>query len=642
MSGIVGIINLDGQPVDRQLLWRMTEVMASRGPDEQQIWIDGNVGFGHTLLRTTVEAETEKQPLTLDGKAWLTADARIDGRTELVSALEAKLDRDIRIPIRSPQAGASFRKPNDAELILFAYEAWGEDCVQHLIGDFAFAIWANPKRRLFCARDHSGVRQLFYSFDSQSLVFSNTLDSIRLYPRVSNKLNDAAIGDFLLFGFSQTPKNTIFADIERLPSARSLTLSDRLLKMSQYWTPRSTSIEFKKESQYIEAFQYLFKSAVDDRLRTARVSVSMSGGMDSSAVAAMALRGLQQSSAPFDLRAFCVVYDRTFADPERDYATVVARALGLPIEYLEGDAINANDSRGDRTFLRPQPFQVDPFYAVTDSLLGRMCAHGRVALTGWDGDTILNESPRHLYSTLLKELRVGQLAADLVRYTAWRRKPPPIGFRTNLKRILGRYPKSAPFPEWLNPEFVRAQNLLERWREINSHPCVFNSIRPNAFRILSSPNWGALFERYDSGITSLPLEVRHPLADVRVIEYALGLPVIPWVIDKQILRAAMKDILPEPIRLRPKSPLNFEPAVALIGSEKFKQIDEFSPTATISAYVDRQAIPKIASEKDSIRLWMNARPFILNQWLLHSLPVDKNQSLEKSKNDCQIKDRRFG
>ena len=642
MSGIVGIINLDGGPVDRHLLWRMTAVLSGRGPDEQQIWIDGNVGFGHTLLRTTVEAETEKQPLTLDGKVWLTADARIDGRAELISALKKKLNRNIGICESSRRTSANFRKPNDAELILYAYEAWGEDSVQHLIGDFAFAIWDGPKRRLFCARDHSGVRQLFYFIDDQSLVFSNTLNSLRLYPRVSNKLDDDAIADFLLFGFNQNPVRTVFADIQRLPNAHSLSLAQGVLKKSQYWTPRSRSIRFTTDSQYIDAFNDLLRSAVDDRLRTARVSISMSGGMDSSAVAALALRSLQQSSTPFDLRAFSVVYDRSFADPEREYANAVATRLRLPIEYLEGDAINANDSRGARAYLRPQPFQIDPFYAVTDSLLGRMSSHGRVALTGWDGDTILNESPRYLYAALLKELRVGQLAANLVRYTAWTRKPPPIGLRTSLKRLVGRYHKTAPFPEWLNPEFSRSFNLVERWREINSEPPLFHSIRPNAFRILSSSNWAALFERYDSGVTSLPLEVRHPLADVRVIEYALGLPVIPWVIDKQILREAMKDILPEPVRLRPKSPLNFEPAVALIGSEKFKQIDEFSPTAMIRAYVDRQAIPEIASEKDSIRLWMNARPFILNQWLLHSLPLDKNQSPEKSENDCQIKDRRFG
>ena len=90
MSGIVGIINLDGRQIDRQLLQRMTEFMDYRGPDVRQIWTDGPVGFGHTMLRTTFESEFEQQPCSLDGQVWITADARIDGRKELVSELERK------------------------------------------------------------------------------------------------------------------------------------------------------------------------------------------------------------------------------------------------------------------------------------------------------------------------------------------------------------------------------------------------------------------------------------------------------------------------------------------------------------------------------------------------------------------------
>lgn len=145
MSGIVGIVNLDGALVDRDLLWRMTEHMSYRGPDDQEIWIDRHVGFGHTLLRTTFESETEKQPFSLDGKVWLTADARIDARADLIHELESK-------------GGSDFKSANDAELILHAYHAWGEDCVKHLIGDFAFAIWDGRERRLFCARDQLGVK----------------------------------------------------------------------------------------------------------------------------------------------------------------------------------------------------------------------------------------------------------------------------------------------------------------------------------------------------------------------------------------------------------------------------------------------------------------------------------------------------
>ena len=171
MSGIVGIVNLDGAPVDRELLRRMTDFMAYRGPDAQEIWNDGPVGFGHAMLRTTWEAETERQPLSFDGNVWLTADARIDARADLIAKLEAK-----------GRAGAKLA--NDAELILHAYHAWGDDCVNHLIGDFAFAIWDGRESRVFCARDHFGVKPFYYAQRRHFFVFSNTLAFTRRFPTI--------------------------------------------------------------------------------------------------------------------------------------------------------------------------------------------------------------------------------------------------------------------------------------------------------------------------------------------------------------------------------------------------------------------------------------------------------------------------
>src|SRR5438045_2935572 len=212
MSGIVGIVGLDGRPVDGELLRRMTDFMAFRGPDAQQVWCDGSVGFGHTLLRSTDESRPKKQPFSLDGRLWITADARVDGQSELIEKLR--------------NCGwTHLGRPTDAELILRAYEAWGEDCLQHLIGDFAFAIWDGPRRRLFCGRDHFGVKPFYYAQVGNVLIFSNTLNCIRLYPDVSCELNDQAIGDFLLFNFNQDPRTTAFRDIQRLPPAHSLTWS---------------------------------------------------------------------------------------------------------------------------------------------------------------------------------------------------------------------------------------------------------------------------------------------------------------------------------------------------------------------------------------------------------------------------------
>ena len=166
MSGIVGIVHLDGAPVDRSLLRRMTDFMTFRGPDAQETWIDGNVGFGHTLLKTTFEAEHEHQPFTLDGQTLIVADARVDAQRDLISKLESRGHH--------VESGTT-----DVELILRAYQAWGEYCVEHLLGDFAFAIWDGLRQRLFCARDHMGVKPFFYAHLGQTVIFSNTLDCIR-------------------------------------------------------------------------------------------------------------------------------------------------------------------------------------------------------------------------------------------------------------------------------------------------------------------------------------------------------------------------------------------------------------------------------------------------------------------------------
>jgi len=129
MSGIAGIVDFDGALIDRQPLGRMTASMVSRGPDAQEIWVDGNAGFGHALLKTTDESEHERQPFTLDGRVWIVADARVDARHDLIPKLKDKGHQSLS------------QDATDVELILRAYQAWSEDCVEHLLGDFAFAIW---------------------------------------------------------------------------------------------------------------------------------------------------------------------------------------------------------------------------------------------------------------------------------------------------------------------------------------------------------------------------------------------------------------------------------------------------------------------------------------------------------------------
>ena len=328
MSGFVAMLNSDGSPCDVALLRQLTEFLAFRGPDAHDIRAEGSVGLGHALLRTTREAEHERQPLSLDEKVWIAADARVDGRKELIRALAREACNEPPISSHAP----------DAELILRAYLAWGESCLDHLAGDFAFVIWDPSRRGLFAARDHFGVKPLFYSKTGSTLVISNTLDCIRQHPAVSDRLDDLAIADFLLFDGFQEPKATAFADIRRVPPAHLLTSEEGEISTRGYWELSVTEpVHYPQPSNYPERFSELLDAAVADRLRSESAGVLMSGGLDSTTVAASAKRILAHKGNPNGLRAYTAVFDRLIPHEERRYASLAAEFLRIPIEFEVSD-----------------------------------------------------------------------------------------------------------------------------------------------------------------------------------------------------------------------------------------------------------------------------------------------------------------
>ena len=601
LSGIVGIVNLDGAAVDRHLLRRMTDFLAFRGPDAQQIRSEGGVGFGHTMLRTTRESLRERQPTSLDGEVWITADARVDGRAELVRKL------------RSKGADSTGATP-DPQLILQAYQVWGEQCVDQLLGDFAFAIWDGPRRRLFCARDHFGIKPFYYARVGDCLVFSNTLDCVRMHPAVSEELNDLAIADFLLFNYNQEPATTVFADIQRLPAAHFLTWSAGSPRIQRYWElPLEGPLRYKRTNEYVEHFRVLLRAAVGDRLRTERVGVFMSGGMDSSTVAATAKEVLSEQSVRFDLRAHTVVYDWLIPDEERYYSGRVAEALGIPVHYLNADGYTLYERWDQREVRAPDPAW-HPLRAVQLDLLRQMASFCRVALTGEGGDPALQPSVAY-FGRLLKKGRIDRIAWDLGACVFSQGRLPRVGFRTQLRRWVRLGPTHSNYPPWLNPSLAARLDLPGRWKQFHEPPPLTHPVRPETHATLLAPYWQGIFESYDPGTTLLPVEPRHPFFDLRVIGYLLALPAMPWSVDKLLLREAMRGVLPECVRLRRKAPVPRDPVLELLQRPEVRGVDQFEPAPTLGRYVDRRQVPKLAGENDSQRAGVNLRPLSLNLWL---------------------------
>lgn len=577
----------------------MTDFLSYRGPDATRIHVDGHVGLGHTLLRTTEESQTEQLPLTLDGKVWLTADARIDGRADLIRELESAGRWDVK--------GA-----NDAELILHAYHAWGEDCVKHLLGDFAFAIWDGEKRKLFSGRDHFGVKPFFYARTSESLIFSNTLNCLRLHPDISSKVNDQAIADFLLFDSIQDPSTTAFADINRLPPAHTLALRENEISTNRYWTlPKGGNIRYKKSSEYVDHFKEIFRTAVNDRLRTSNVAISMSGGLDSSSVAAVARELLREKPASFDLQAYTIVYDRLIPDTERYYSGLAAKALDIPINYLAADDYKLYERWEERAIRGPEP-SGNVFSAITVDQLRQISAHTRVALTGYGGDPLFRYRFTPHTRLLLKNGQAVQALSDIWKYARLDR-----GIRLvmlpRIKRFLRKAETTSPYPLWLNRDFERDLNLRRRQEQVNNKRFE-DGPRAQGYEFLKEPFWAFVFESYDPGVVSEPVETRHPFFDLRLIDYVWSIPGVPWCLDKTILRKAMRGLLAEPVRRRPKAPLAGDLLFAYLKEHpEDSTLEKIAPG--LAKYVDLQEFSRIKSKGLYDPYWVNFRPLTLNRWL---------------------------
>lgn len=603
MSGIVGIFHRNGAPAEQALLQNLASFLAFRGPDASAIWLGGPIGLGHAMLRTTQESLGEQQPASLETRFWIIADARLDSRTELVAELQ--------------NSGRKVR-PNapDSELILHAYAVWSAQCVDHLRGDFSFAIWDARAKGLFCARDHFGIKPFYYAQRSDLFLFSNTLDCLRLHPDVSAKLNEAAIGDFLLFGLNYDEATTTFRDIQRLPPAHCLTISVVGARVRRYWSPPTHGpIRYSNSGDYLEHFQALLQEAVADRLRTDRVGILLSGGLDSSSVAAVAREVSAKSARATEILGYTCIYESLIPDREDEYARAVGGFLRIPIKFQTMDHVQLFDGWDDPKLNLPEPVDNPLFSEFFESyrIISTDC---RVLLSGEGSDNLMNFQMWPYAKVLWRNREWRRLFTEMANFL-WVRPFPWRGLQVRAWRMLGRDADAPMFPQWLAAEFVRRACLKARWKEGREHPAgsYKHPIRPRAHASLSLPHWTHMFEQQNAGATHFPLETRYPFLDLRIVNYLLALPPFPWCFDKVLLREAMAGRLPESVRVRPKTPLQGDPLYEQFkrsGAERLKRV---AWNGDLDHFIDRGALVPPHGKMTAEQMSTSLRPYCLNIWL---------------------------
>lgn len=598
MSGIVGLFYLDGRPVDPVDLGKMTDILAHRGPDDAGVWYSGSVGLGHRMLWTTPESLQEQLPLAnASGDLVITADARIDNREELI-----------------PQLGLADRPAGeitDSQLILAAYEKWGEQCPEKLLGDFAFAIWDGPRQTFFCARDHLGAKPFYYYQSDRLFVFASEIKALFCLSDVPRHLNELRVAFHLQMELiSQDRAITFYQDVFRLPPAHSMMVAAHRARFEQYWSLDPVrEVHLGSDDEYAEAFREQFSEAVRCRLRSAfPVGSTLSGGLDSSSITCMA-RDLLVRNGHEPLHTFSAVFDGIDRADERVFREAVV-AEGNLVTHHTYPAESSPLIDLDRVFWHLDEAFFGPNYFIPWSLYRAAGDQGvRILLDGTDGDTTVSHGFDYLallartsqWSTFASEANAitehfddskyatplgvfynhgAPYLSELTRQGRWivlardiseiqrlfglsRRKlfltyglKPlmPEVVQGAWRSLRGRNNSTPGFNPIVNNNFAQQVALEKRFKDVNQmSPTLGQSARASHFHLITSGALPYSLELMNRISAAHSIEMRYPFCDRRLVEFCLALPPEQklhggW--SRLVMRRAMANILPVEVQWR--------------------------------------------------------------------------------------------
>ena len=557
MSAIFGRFHFDERPVSPSALLPMQQAMAYWGPDGEGIWCDGHVGMGNLKRNNTPESLQDALPWVCPATGdVITASVRLDNRDELLKALS--------IP-RPDQADMP-----DSRIMLKAYQQWGEACAARLVGDWVCAIWNAKERKLFIARDHHGNTGLYYYSDSRRLVFASSLKGLLALPEVPQRPNPLAIAQ-ILTAWPVEGAPTCYEGILRLPPAHAMTVTPRGVEVKRYWYLEHTpDLHLSTDDEYQEAFLEVYAEAVRCRLRcSAPVGVTLSGGLDSGSVAALAARELGKQGQR--LAAYSSVpivateeldYGGRFGD-ETPFIEAIAQSAGnIDLNHIDAREVSPVAGVEQALFIHDQPVHAaSNMYWITALMaeaqkqgLGAMLTgqggNGTVSWSGGPEPYLLEYLLRLQWGTFGRKLRTWQ---EMTKRSLWGAVRNQI-VRPLLAPVRQRMQRSkAPTDPWreysaINVAFARELDLTRQMAQ-RGHDPTFG--RMNAREVLlyilrpGGQTGGQLW--YEIGGT-YGLEIRDPTWDPRVMSFCWSIPRSQYVRDGQdrmLIRRAMAGYLPD-------------------------------------------------------------------------------------------------
>lgn len=549
MSGILGVWNLDGRPVEETLIGRLARTLAHRGPDGCGVWTRDGVGLACRLLRVTPEAATEVQPIVHPSGSVLVFDGRLDNREELLALLRPCPDVADDAP--------------DPALVLAAYDRFGDRLPERLAGDFALGLYDPARARLLLARDAIGVRPLHYARVGDTFLFASEIKAILAHPLVSPAPNDDMLAEYLLGGPGGPQGMTCFKGVYDLLPAHMALLSSGGIVVRRYWDfDLSRRVRYGSFEDYAAAFRDHLNRAVRRRIRSAApVAVSVSGGLDSSSI--FCLAETLRRSASFRhpaIQGLSYLSPEGTPSDEREFLVAIERDYRLAIERIPLGRPSLLDGAREEVWHIEAPFLDSQW---NDSVRFFQTARGlgsRVILTGHWADQVLFDQAYLI--DLVRRLAWGDIRRHLREYVLWMTDTDPVHFR---RRFLLDLVKSF-VPERLHPVLrrLRGHGGDRHWFT----PSFRRGVRRRAFgqpsvpRASTTAHARSLYQQLRSGHQVMCMEwenkvaARHgmeiafPFLDRDLVSFLMSIPGNMQTrngVPKALLREAMRGILPDVI-----------------------------------------------------------------------------------------------
>ncbi|MFC5185560.1 asparagine synthase (glutamine-hydrolyzing) [Actinomadura harenae] len=600
MCGITGWVDRT-RDLRRQLpvLSDMTRTQTPRGPDAEGVWLSRHAAFGHRRL-SVIDIEGGAQPMLRTGRRGEQAAITFSGEIYNFRELRAELT----------SAGWTFTTRSDTEVLLIAYLEWGPDFVHRLNGMYAFALWDEAEQRLLLVRDRLGIKPLYYAALGDGVVFGSEPKALLAHPEMAAEVDLEGVAELMVVPRARTPGNAVYRGMREVRPGHLVVADAFGVRESRYWRleARPHTLDFGDTTADVRS---LLTDIVERQLvADVPVGTLLSGGIDSSAITAMAARifGGELSSHSVSVPAPATPgSDSWRPSPDEPYAKLVAERLGLKHFVTQV-------STGD----------------LVDGL-----EHGLRArdLPGW-GD--LDTSMYYLFRAVREECTValsGEAADEMFGGYAWQLDERFVQ-HTSFPWMYGRRQPQHLLRDEIRNAIGPEEYEDERYRRALSEVPHLDGEGPARRRErevfhLGLTRWlGALLDRKDRMSMAVGLEVRVPFADHRLAEYLFNVPAdlkAHGGIEKALLRRATADLLPEEIVTRPKSayPASQDPGYVAVMRDRVLGLLEVSD-APLFTLMDREKVrTAVTSELDTLPGPITARTSAiglsylleLNRWL---------------------------